>query len=74
METASVASSHITDVGYANTLFIRFKNGAVYRYEQVTYSVFDALRKAESVGKFFHAFINKKFACVKLDNDPFANT
>ncbi len=71
MEKTPIVSSHIIDVGFADTLFIRFKNGAVYRYEQVSYSVFDALRKAESVGKFFHAFINKKFACVKLDNDPF---
>ena len=32
----------------------------------------DALRKAESVGKFFHAFVNKRFSYVKLESDPFA--
>ena len=72
MEKTPIMSSHILDVGYDETLFIRFKNGAVYRYDAVSYAVFDALRKAESVGKFFHAFVNKKFSYVKLESDPFA--
>ena len=46
MEKTPIMSSHILDVGYDDTLFIRFKSGAVYRYEAVSYAVFDALRKA----------------------------
>lgn len=71
MEKTAIMSSHILDVGYDDTLLIRFKNGAVYRYLGVTYALFDALRKAESVGKFFHQFVNRKFPYVKVNNDPF---
>lgn len=51
-------------------LFIRFKRtGKCYRYDGATYTTFDALRKAESVGQHFNQFIKDKFPTSPLDID-----
>lgn len=56
-----------------DTLYITFHSGQSYRYDNVPYSAFDALCKAESPGQFFHRFIRSKYTFKKLDCDPFAH-
>lgn len=59
-------------VGYRlGQLYIRFKSGVSYSYENVPYDYFDALQKVESAGRMFHRLIRGKFRYTKLDNDPF---
>jgi hypothetical protein len=63
-----VTSSQIKSVGYAsNTLYIEFTKGTVYSYASVPESFFEALKKAESVGKYFGSEIKGKFGFVKTD-------
>ena len=72
METAYVTSSNIEQIGHENdTLYIRFRSGGVYSYSDCAYTFFDALKKAESAGQFFHRWIKKKFRYMKLSTDPF---
>lgn len=51
-----VSSSKIASVGHdseAKTLYVEFKNGHVYRYDDIPQKVYDGLMKAESHGTFF---------------------
>lgn len=47
-------------------LTIEFKGGSQYLFQKVPVQTFDALEKAESKGKFFHANIKDKFESVKI--------
>jgi hypothetical protein len=63
-----VTSSQIKSVGYRdNTLFIEFTKGSVYSYANVPETFFEALKKAESVGKYFASEIKGKFEFTKTD-------
>ena len=62
MEYVNVASSNIAAVGYdegSNTLGVRFLNGSEYHYFGVPRSIFDGLRSAGSVGRFFDEHVKK---------------
>lgn len=62
MEYVSVSSSTISAVGYddaLNTLAVRFHNGTEYHYFGVPQDVFEAMRSAPSVGRFFDQNIKK---------------
>lgn len=39
------------------TLWVEFKTGRAYRYENVEKAMLDKMVEAESVGRFFNAFI-----------------
>lgn len=74
MQKTSVQSSNIESVGHENkTLFIRFKSGVSYSYDDVPFDHYDALAKAESAGRFFHRFVKGKYRYHRLLNDPFLN-
>ena len=67
MEKRFISSSHISVVSHdGKDMFIDFKNGSRYRYNNVGYHTFDALTKSESPGKFFHMAVRDKFICTKL--------
>ena len=69
-----INSSNIDAIGYKlGQLFIRFKSGVTYSYDNVPFSYFDSLQKVESAGQFFHRFIrnHKDFHHTRLDFDPF---
>lgn len=55
----------------ADKLFIRFRSGGSYSYDNVPFDYFDSLQKVESAGKMFHQYIRGKFRYTKLENDPF---
>lgn len=68
-----LVSENLDAIGFnLGTLFIRFKSGISYSYDNVPYDYFDALQKVESAGRFFHKFVRGKFRYSKLENDPFA--
>lgn len=55
-----IGSSNIDAVGYdgkAKALFVRFHNGATWRYAPVMQARFDALMEADSIGSHFGAHI-----------------
>lgn len=67
-----ITSSNIDCAAHdGEQLYIRFKNGKVYCYDRVSYSVFDAMVKSESPGKFFSSFVRPKYGYMEMDFDPF---
>lgn len=68
IETASVESSNIVEVGYTDTnaLFVLFKGGGSYLYLDVPKETYEELKKSESAGKFLNANIkpNYKFEAL----------
>ena len=58
-ESAGVASAGYDD--QARVLEIEFPKGKIYRYQNVPREVFDALLKAKSKGRYFHAAIRGKY-------------
>lgn len=72
MESTYLQSSNLDRVGWSDrVLYIRFRSGASYRYEDVPYWIYDALVKAESHGQFFHRCIRNQFLHQRLTHDPF---
>ena len=68
-----LVSDNLNCIGFRLAkLFIRYKSGGAYSYDNVPFDYYDALQKVESAGKFFHAFIRGKFRYTRLDKDPFA--
>jgi len=69
MTMYSVVSSNIKCVGYdesSQTLGIIFKDGGSYEYRNVPESVFNDLRLASSVGKYFSQYIKDRYRCRKV--------
>lgn len=59
-----VVSSQFKKVKYdteSKILIITFNNDKRYEYKDVPQSIFDSLMSAESLGKFFIAFIKNSF-------------
>lgn len=72
IEMIDVESSNINAVGYdpdSRTLAIRFWKGRgdsktigdTYHYPGVPQDIYDALKDADSVGKYFHRHIRNEF-------------
>ena len=60
-----VVSSQFKKVKYdseSKILIITFHNDKGYEYKDVPQSIFDSLMSAESLGKFFIAFIKNSFS------------
>ena len=75
IEPIYLTSSNIDAVGYlseAQRLYIRFKSGCSYSYEDVPHTFFSALQKVESAGAYFARQIRGKFRYTRLSNDPFS--
>lgn len=76
-----VESSQINQIAFdadSNRLFVEFKKGAVYQYQNVNDELFLGLKSADSVGKFFNDNIRKKpldFPFDRMDSkdSPFNN-
>jgi hypothetical protein len=69
MERMYVSSSNIRSIGYdAGSLMleIEFNNGAVYQFQGVPESEYDALLNAGSKGAHFNANIKNRFPYAKL--------
>lgn len=69
MRRTPVSSSSITSVGYdptSHTLEIEFVSGATYRYRQVEQSVYEALMRAESKGRYVNAHVRTEYPYSRL--------
>ena len=69
VEMLAVESSNILEVGFdedTETLYITFKSGITYSYENVPYFTFEEMQGAESVGSYFHKNIRGVYAFTKL--------
>jgi hypothetical protein len=69
MERIPVSSSNIRSIGYepdSMTLEVEFNSGAVYQYQGVPQSEFDALMGAGSKGAHFNAHIKNRYPTVKV--------
>ena len=67
-----VNSSNIKHIGHAHdVLYIKFKSGDVYSYDEVPIEVYQQLVTAESVGQAFHKLIKNVFNHNKVGYDPF---
>jgi hypothetical protein len=67
-----VKSSSISGYQYdsgAQELLVLFTNGTLYSYSGVPLEVFDELRKAESIGGYFHAKIKANFVSKKVTKE-----
>lgn len=66
-----VKSSNIEGVAYApetKTMHVRFKNGGLYRYEDVAPHTHQAFVGADSVGKHFAQNIAGKYVHSKIQS------
>ena len=61
LKMVAVSSSNIQSVGYLNgQMYVQFKNGGLYRYDNVPNELYWRMRRASSVGRFFHRFIKQQ--------------
>lgn len=70
MEFIKVESSMIAEVAYleeSKALYVRFKNGSLYSYENVPKTLFDDLLNSESKGKFLTEYIKKDYVFKKVE-------
>lgn len=63
MDRTPVTSSNVAAVGYdpaTSTLEVEYRNGGVYRYENVTPAAHAALVAAPSIGNHLHTHIKNR--------------
>ncbi len=57
----SVESSNVREIGFAGeTIFVRFKDGKLYSYDDCSQATFDAMLRSPSAGKFVHQVLKAK--------------
>ena len=69
-----VESSSIASVGYSRAqeqLEIEFQSGSLYCYFEVPQAVYEDLRGAESVGRYFNAYVRPHYSYARL-HEPLA--
>lgn len=70
MKIHQVKSSAISAIGYNRKnreLAVKFNSGHTYMYANVPKGIFTKMRKAESVGKFFHEHVFGRFDALKAE-------
>lgn len=69
MQRHSVESASLASIGYdsnAQALEVEFKHGAVYRYLNVPFDVFEALLSAQSKGTFLNTSIKNTYPFMRV--------
>ena len=64
MERIAVDSKSVASVGYDPKVFeleVEFRNGRVYRYEQVPIAAYRLLLQAPSIGEYVNKVIKPRF-------------
>ena len=65
------SSSNISRVAHnGSTLYIEFRSGKTYRYEDVSFDTWNQLVSAASVGKFFSERIRNAYKGVEVAQIP----
>lgn len=65
-----VESSMLDEIAYDETtkkLTIKFNHGSAYEYYDVELAIFNGLKEAESIGKFFHKHIKSQYRCKQIE-------
>lgn len=65
-----VSSSQISYIGYdedTNTLYVTFKNGSTFKYEDVPKSKYDKLLNSSSIGSYFIKNIKNNYSYSKIN-------
>jgi hypothetical protein len=73
MHREPVDSSSLTSLGYdarKHLLEVEFRNGGVYRYMDVPEEEFDALRHADSAGRYLNQEIKPFYSVIKVRSRP----
>ena len=73
MIQTAVSSSNLTHIGWRDELmFVRFKHGKTYVYQDVPLDVFNQVVDAPSVGKAFHQLVKDTYQFTgPMEADPF---
>jgi hypothetical protein len=69
MRRNAVKSSVIASLGYdreTNVLEVEFHTGRVYQYFLIPPTVYEALKRAESIGAYFNRHIRDRYRCVEV--------
>jgi hypothetical protein len=69
MKRAPVDSSSVLSVGYedaSHELEIEFRNGRVYRYQQVPVAAYRLLLQAKSIGEYVNTVIKPRFTAISI--------
>lgn len=64
-----VDSSSLRSIGYdrrSQTLEVEFKNGGIYRYAGISAELWNQLRLAESIGRFFQDHVRDRFPTTRV--------
>ena len=71
IETVTVDSSLVSVMTYARKakmLYVTFKNGTIYLYNNVDHATYEDVRNSESIGKALHKEVFGVFKYQKLNN------
>lgn len=69
MERIFVSSSNLSSVGYDPTsrmLEVQFRNGSIYRYTNVPYSVHQGLMNAPSKGRYLDRMVKGVYRFTRV--------
>lgn len=75
-----VASSNIAAIGYLGlkrSMYVRFKSGELYEYEQIPELVYRDFLNAESKGSYLRDHVRDRYQFRKVDelpDDPFSTS
>jgi hypothetical protein len=72
MNMIAVDSSQLSAIGYdpaRSVLAVRFKNGGVYEYKDVTPETFEAFLASESKGKYFGKHVRGTFEYTRMPEE-----
>jgi len=68
-DLAKVESSNVNLIGFGeNKLYVQFKNGGLYQYNNVMAEDYDRLKLSKSVGKFLNSEIKPNYEFEKLED------
>lgn len=71
MSMIRVTSSTISEIGYfsdSQVLRVKFKNGAIYEYQEVPYDVYQTVIEAESVGKAINSEVKGVYQYEQINS------
>lgn len=65
-----VQSSQVSYIGYEEStkeLFVTFKDGHTYKYQEIPKQLYENLMKSDSIGRFLSMYIKGIYAVTKIN-------
>lgn len=67
MKLNEVKSSNILGIGYEdNSLYVKYKSGTIYRYNDFPKNLYESLLMAESKGRFMSQMVKGKYTYERV--------